>query len=143
MPVWLAGARRLALVSCALWSSLGHAAIGEALGGGSRVAGHLTAEALQVGIGPDGLAATGISRLTNRRFLAQNRLSAQSDQTQPTPQPGAECHPSYVGVCLPFVSDVDCAGGQGNGPVYVEGPIRVIGPDTYGLDRDGNGIGCE
>jgi hypothetical protein len=38
---------------------------------------------------------------------------------------------------------VDCAGGGGNGPEYVRGPIRVTGVDIYGLDRDGDGIACE
>lgn len=54
------------------------------------------------------------------------------------------CHPSYIGVCLPINGpDVDCASGSGNGPIYVQGPFQVSGPDPYGLDRDGNGIGCE
>lgn len=54
------------------------------------------------------------------------------------------CHPSYVGVCLPMNGpDVDCAGGRGNGPIYVRGPFRVVGPDPYRLDRDKDGIGCE
>jgi hypothetical protein len=39
--------------------------------------------------------------------------------------------------------DVDCAGGSGNGPSYVTGPVRVIGKDVYGLDADHNGVGCE
>ncbi len=55
---------------------------------------------------------------------------------------GQECHPSYD-PCVPIASDVDCAGGRGNGPEYVQGPVRVIGPDEYDLDRDGDGIGCE
>jgi len=41
------------------------------------------------------------------------------------------------------VEDVDCAGGSGNGPYYVEGPVEVVGPDEYGLDADHDGIGCE
>ena len=53
-----------------------------------------------------------------------------------------DCHPSYD-PCVPIASDVDCAGGSGNGPEYVRGPVRVIGPDVYDLDRDGDGIGCE
>ncbi|SHG87019.1 hypothetical protein [Cognatishimia maritima] len=54
------------------------------------------------------------------------------------------CHPSYQGACLPPNGpDVDCAGGSGNGPIYVQGPIRVVGPDPYGLDRDGDGRACE
>lgn len=43
----------------------------------------------------------------------------------------------------PVASDVDRAGNDGNGPVYVEGPVRVIGDDIYDLDRDGDGIGCD
>jgi hypothetical protein len=52
----------------------------------------------------------------------------------------SDCHSSYE-PCLPIVSDVDCVG-VGDGPVYT-GPVRVIGPDEYGLDRDGDGSGCE
>ncbi len=54
------------------------------------------------------------------------------------------CHPSYQGACLPPNGpDVDCAGGNGNGPIYVSGPIRVVGSDPYRLDRDRDGIACE
>lgn len=53
------------------------------------------------------------------------------------------CHPSYEGECVPITSDADCASGSGNGPAYVRGPVRVVGPDDYGLDRDGDGIACE
>jgi hypothetical protein len=52
------------------------------------------------------------------------------------------CTPGYD-PCIPPGPDVDCAGGSGNGPRYVEGPVRVTGNDPYGLDRDGDGIGCE
>ena len=54
-----------------------------------------------------------------------------------------QCDPNYSGACVPIASDVDCAGGSGNGPAYVQGPVQVIGTDIYGLDRDGDGIGCE
>ena len=57
--------------------------------------------------------------------------------------PAQECHPSYQGVCVPVASDVDCAGGEGNGPEYVRGPVYVVGPDEYELDRDGDGVACE
>ena len=64
----------------------------------------------------------------------------------PTTTTGAQaeqCHPSYVGECVPVgVSDVDCRGGSGDGPYYV-GRVTVVGPDVYGLDRDNDGIGCE
>lgn len=62
---------------------------------------------------------------------AVNSTSAQSG-----------CDPNYT-PCVPIASDVDCAGGNGNGPAYVQGPVRVIGRDIYGLDRDNDGIGCE
>lgn len=53
-----------------------------------------------------------------------------------------KCDPNYSG-CVPIASDVDCAGGGGDGPAYVSGPIRVIGTDIYRLDRDGDGVACE
>jgi resuscitation-promoting factor RpfB len=52
------------------------------------------------------------------------------------------CDPNYSG-CVPIASDVDCAGGSGNGPAYVSGPVRVVGTDKYGLDNDKDGLGCE
>lgn len=54
-----------------------------------------------------------------------------------------ECDPNYSGACVPVASDVDCAGGSGNGPEYVSGPVYVVGRDIYGLDRDGDGVACE
>lgn len=54
------------------------------------------------------------------------------------------CDPNYTGACVPIASDVDCAGGDNNGPAWVEGPVRVVGRDIYGLDgNDNDGIGCE
>jgi resuscitation-promoting factor RpfB len=59
-----------------------------------------------------------------------------------TKQAGNGCDPNYT-PCVPIASDVDCAGGSGNGPAYVEGPIQVIGSDPYDLDRDGDGVACD
>jgi resuscitation-promoting factor RpfB len=53
------------------------------------------------------------------------------------------CDPNYEGACVPIASDVDCAGGSGNGPAYVRGPVYVVGRDIYKLDRDGDGVACE
>jgi hypothetical protein len=53
------------------------------------------------------------------------------------------CDSYYTGACLdPNASDNDCAGGSGNGPKYT-GTVTVVGNDHFGLDRDGDGIGCE
>ena len=72
-------------------------------------------------------------------------LAALASVLAASTQPGwaQSCHPSYENACVPFASDVDCAGGSGNGPAYVSGPVYVVGPDVYGLDRDGDGIACE
>jgi hypothetical protein len=56
---------------------------------------------------------------------------------------GPSCDGNYADGCVPIASDVDCAGGSGNGPAYVSGVVRVVGSDIYGLDRDGNGYGCD
>ncbi len=73
-------------------------------------------------------------------------VSQPSQPKQETPkvvsQPKSNCDPNYSG-CVPIASDVDCAGGSGDGPAYVSGPITVIGSDIYGLDRDKDGIACE
>lgn len=64
----------------------------------------------------------------------------------PEPAPvadGGGCDSNYSGPCVPIASDVDCAGGSGNGPAYVAGPVFVVGSDIYDLDRDGDGVACD
>jgi hypothetical protein len=56
---------------------------------------------------------------------------------------GSNCDSNYEGACVPIDSDVDCEGGGGNGPSYVQGPVRVVGKDIYKLDNNGDGVGCE
>ncbi len=53
------------------------------------------------------------------------------------------CDSNYSGACVPVDTDVDCAGGSGNGPSYVQGPVQVVGDDVYGLDNNNDGVGCE
>ena len=86
-------------------------------------------------------AANG--RAPPQRSVPKDIRTAQADRNVSAHEPGRRCHPSYVGACLPLATDVDCAGGRGDGPVYVRGPIRVVGPDSHRLDRDGDGIACE
>ena len=54
---------------------------------------------------------------------------------------GGGCTPGYS-PCIPPGPDVDCAGGGGDGPRFVQGPVRVTGSDPYHLDGDHNGVGC-
>lgn len=61
----------------------------------------------------------------------------------PAPVDDGGCDPNYADACVPIASDVDCAGGSGNGPAYVTGPVRIVGDDIYDLDRDGDGIACD
>jgi hypothetical protein len=64
---------------------------------------------------------------------------------QPTmaPPAGANWDPSYPDVCLADgIGDWDCAGGGGNGPNYIKGPIRVLAPDPFKLDSNHDGVAC-
>lgn len=63
--------------------------------------------------------------------------------THVAPALGSGCDPNYSSGCVPIASDVDCAGGSGDGPAYVSGTVRVVGNDPYGLDADDNGWGCD
>lgn len=74
--------------------------------------------------------------------------AAPRPASPPTPPPTTaaavqtqQCTPGYD-PCIPPGSDVDCEGGQGNGPRYT-GRVTVSGSDPYDLDRDGDGVGCE
>lgn len=84
-----------------------------------------------------------IKRKVLRKFVARRpapRVVLVGTRTKQPDRP--RCDPNYSG-CVPIASDVDCAGGSGNGPAYVQGPVRVIGNDIYDLDADGDGWGCE
>lgn len=64
----------------------------------------------------------------------------------PAPAPAApagNCDSNYADACVPISSDVDCAGGSGNGPAYFDGVARIVGRDVYDLDADGDGYACE
>ena len=66
-----------------------------------------------------------------------------SPRPRATKTPVSTCDPNYSGACVPIASDVDCAGGRGNGPKYFSGVARVTGTDIYDLDRDNDGLACE
>ncbi|MDF2562372.1 MAG: hypothetical protein K0R99_3818 [Microbacterium sp.] len=58
-------------------------------------------------------------------------------------QPAGNCDSNYADACVPISSDVDCAGGSGDGPAYFDGVARIVGRDVYRLDADGDGLACE
>lgn len=103
--------------------------------------------------------AAADAKAAEEAAAAQAAAAAEAAKAAPAPAPApappapkyvapaapaapSGCDPNYSG-CVPIASDVDCAGGSGNGPAYVQGPVRVLGSDIYGLDRDSDGIGCE
>ncbi|WP_323512623.1 G5 domain-containing protein [Subtercola sp. RTI3] len=83
---------------------------------------------------------------TTSKGTRQPAPAAAPEQAPAAPAPAADtsgCDPNYDHACVPIASDVDCAGGSGNGPAYVKGPVHVIGTDIYKLDGNGDGWGCE
>ena len=70
------------------------------------------------------------------------RIVISNVERRPDTSESDNCTPGYS-PCLPPASDYDCAGGGGDGPKYVDGPVRVTGADPYDLDRDGDGVGCQ
>lgn len=86
---------------------------------------------------------TTAAPVTSRATVAATSPPGTAPPTTAAPN-AAGCHPAYSGACVPIASDVDCAGGRGNGPAYVsEKNFRVVGDDVYGLDDDNDGIACE
>lgn len=73
--------------------------------------------------------------------LAAPAAAARADGWPTEPLP-AHCHSAYW-PCVPLANDVDCAGGPGDGPEFVSGPIDVITHDPYELDDDRDGLACE
>jgi hypothetical protein len=57
-------------------------------------------------------------------LVAQNSPSSSS----------TECNPNYE-PCIPIAPDLSCSD--------IQEKVRIIGDDPYGLDRDGDGFGCE
>jgi hypothetical protein len=79
--------------------------------------------------------------------LAVTKAPLPPPRTSPPPTARPKnCDPAYPDpdTCLQDgIGDWDCAGGSGNGPNYVEGPLTVRPPDPFDLDRNHNGVGCE
>jgi hypothetical protein len=85
---------------------------------------------------------TTTTTTTTTKKTTEQAVQAPPPAPPVPPAPKSDCDPNYSG-CVPIASDVDCAGGSGNGPAYVRGPIYVIGTDIYGLDHDKDGVACE
>lgn len=108
----------------------------------SQVATGVTEETASTSMPEDAEEVEGLGLFDDADTTSASTTSttATTTTTQAVQQ---SCDPNYSGACVPIASDVDCAGGSGNGPAYVQGPVTVIGSDIYNLDDDNNGIGCE
>jgi hypothetical protein len=76
------------------------------------------------------------------KMAAREEREAREEAEAAEEEAAEECNPNYSGCLDPYASDYDCAGGSGDGPLYT-GTVEVIGYDEYGLDDDGDGIGCD
>jgi hypothetical protein len=86
------------------------------------------------------------TRQAKKLAVATKTIRPRPKKTTPKPRSTksrGNCDPNYSGACVPIASDVDCAGGSGNGPKYFRGIARITGSDVYDLDRDGDGFACE
>lgn len=110
-----------------------------------------TASKVLLGLGAAGLLAIGLAQTnespTQTSSVSLDNYVKATETPTPAPAPTKKvetprCNPNYSGCLKLDASDYDCAGGSGNGPYYT-GMVRVLGYDEYGLDRDGDGIGCE
>jgi micrococcal nuclease len=95
--------------------------------------------------GGDGWVA---ARVRMRKVAGARPRLSKSDCPAPKPPPPVIENPpppdcQGYSPCITPGPDVDCAGGSGNGPRYVNGPVTVTGSDPYGLDSDGDGVACE
>jgi hypothetical protein len=99
---------------------------------------------------PDNAEVRFSQAALDRYSQAQADAYASGHDLGPDPYEGLPPSGSSVGdncqgydPCISPGSDVDCAGGSGNGPRYIDGPVYVTGADPYGLDSNGDGVGCE
>ena len=71
------------------------------------------------------------------RAASAAQQAAEPPEPEPTPEPEAagDCDPNYSGCVPSYPPDVNCP--------EVDGPVEVTGSDPHGLDRDGDGIGCD
>jgi hypothetical protein len=86
---------------------------------------------------------TALAKTESVAHVAAQRPRSRPAAAETSADEPSDCDPNYEGACLdPEASDYDCEGGSGNGPDYT-GEVRVVGVDHFGLDADGDGIGCE
>lgn len=76
------------------------------------------------------------ARAPQRTAAPKPATSTAAPTPKPAPQKagGSGCHPSYV-PCVPAGPDLDCPD--------IGHPVQVVGTDSFRLDADDDGVGCE
>jgi hypothetical protein len=82
------------------------------------------------------------ARETREAEVAERNAERQAEEEAELTAEAEQCDPNYSGCLDPNSPDYDCEGGSGDGPDYT-GTVTVTGYDHYGLDDDGDGIGCD
>jgi hypothetical protein len=82
------------------------------------------------------------ARIRRARIAARREREQERAALAAAAAASVECHASYEPCLDPNASDYDCEDGSGDGPEYT-GYVTVKGTDDYGLDSDGDGVGCE
>jgi hypothetical protein len=142
MPLWAwlllaAGAGLLVGLESWAWMRHGTSAIGLAIGGTLSLGMVLVVVALAAAFAYG--MASGVTGWDPVGLMDDATESSATGANTAS----RECDTNYEGECLdPDAGDYDCAGGSGDGPQYT-GTVQVVGDDIHGLDRDGNGVGCE
>lgn len=76
------------------------------------------------------------ARQRREAAAAQRELEAAQAAPEPAePSGGSACDANYSGCVPAYPPDVDCGD--------LSGSVQVTGSDPHGLDRDGDGVGCE
>ncbi|CAB4909326.1 unannotated protein [freshwater metagenome] len=93
-------------------------------------------------LGPEKSQESTSPSARDNRPLKDSPSPKPAKQKTESPATDSNCTPGYDPCLINNGGDYDCAGGSGNGPNYAP-RVNVTGPDIYGLDGDGNGIGCQ
>jgi hypothetical protein len=81
-------------------------------------------------------------RLRKTRGGKVHLSKSECPAPKPSPAPAPPTNCQGYSPCLPPGPDVDCAGGSGSGPRYVQGPVYVNGSDPSAVRRGAPSAAC-
>jgi len=116
--------------------------------GGRTIARLLIALLLSLALSSPALAQEDVDASADGEAVEAQQEEGTEDSTEggddvEAQGEGENCNPNYEGECLDQAGDYDCPEGEGDGPNFTEGEVRVVGEDEFELDDDGDDIGCD